>query len=75
MQAVGREHSCEDQGYPAVARVVDGLELRSRLDAASRSEDPLVRLRAEWVRWVIDHPAAPVTVAGWRRWLAQGEHG
>ena len=75
MQAVGREHRCEDQGYPAVARVVDGPELRSRLDAASRSEDPLVRLRAEWVRWVIDHPAAPVTAAGWRRWLAQDEHG
>jgi hypothetical protein len=75
--AIRREHRCEDGGYPALARRVDGPELRSMLADAAGSTDPLVRLRAEYVLWVAENPRAPVTVAGWRRWLADddGSHG
>lgn len=75
MAAVSREHRCEDQGYPAVARTVDGPELRAALTEAMTAEDPLVRLRAGWASWVVDHPAAPVTAAGWRSWLRQDRVG
>lgn len=68
--AVEREHRCEDGGFAAVARAVDGAELRGALEAAEAMPDPLVRLNAQYARWVVDHPATPVTAVGWRRWLA-----
>ena len=71
--AVRREHRCEDGGYSALARRVDGPELRSMLADAAGSTDPLVRLRAEYILWVVENPRAPVTVAGWRRWLADDD--
>jgi hypothetical protein len=70
LRAVEREHRCEDGGFAALARAVDGGELRNALAKAERSHDPLVRLRAQYVRWIVNHPTAPVTTAGWRRWLA-----
>jgi hypothetical protein len=72
-QAIAREHRCEDGGFAALARLVNGAELHSTLIAAEAADDPLIRLRAQYVRWVVDHPAAPVTTAGWRRWLASDE--
>lgn len=71
--AIEREHRCEDGGFAAVARAVDGAELRCALEAADTMPDSLVRLNAQYVRWIVDHPTAPVTVAGWRRWLASDE--
>lgn len=73
LAAVGREQRCEDGWYAAVARAVDGPALRRKLRTAGRSADPVVRRRAGFVRWALDHPAAPVTLASWRAWLAGQE--
>jgi hypothetical protein len=69
--AVRREQRCEDGGYVALARRLDGPDLRAALAHAARSDDPLTQLRARYVLWVADHVDQPVTTAGWRRWLAQ----
>jgi hypothetical protein len=52
---------------------VDCDELRSAFAVAEEIDNPLVRLRAQYVHWVVDHPAASATAAGWRRWLASDE--
>lgn len=67
--AVHREHRCEDCFYPALARHLDGPTLRAALTQAQGAEDAVVRRRARYVKWVADHADAPVTLAGWRRWL------
>lgn len=74
VRAIEREHRCEDGGFAALARAVDADELRSRLTATEATDDPLVRLRAQYIRWVVDHPTAPLTAVGWRRWLTSDEH-
>lgn len=73
IQAVAREHRCEDRGFAELARVLDGPCLRVALQQAETNTDPLVRLRAQYVRWVVEHPGEPVTTAGWRRWLASDD--
>jgi hypothetical protein len=69
--AVYREHRCEDGGYVALARRLDGLDLRAALADATSATDPVTRLRAGYVQWAIDHLDTLVTPAGWRRWLAE----
>ncbi|WP_144127303.1 hypothetical protein [Catellatospora sichuanensis] len=67
--AIGREHRCEDLGYLKIARTLHEPSLRVIIESAERSLDGLVRLRAGYLRWSLDNPAAPVTPASWRRWL------
>jgi hypothetical protein len=57
-----RPYRCKDWLYARVARQVD---YRDRLDAL-RPEQPL---RAEFVRYVLDHPDLHVTRKTWGRWL------
>jgi len=70
-QAVSRDHRCEDRWYAAVARRLDGPELRAALDGCRTSADGVVRLRAEYVLTVLHDVEMPVTLASWRRWLAE----
>lgn len=56
--------------YAPVARAVDGPDLRYRLRGLLDTEDPLVRLRAEFVLRVLDHPELRVRRLTWQRWLA-----
>jgi hypothetical protein len=71
MAAVNREHRCEDRWYAALARRLDGPVLRNRLAEAAASTDPLVRLRAGYVSAVLDDRSIVVTLASWKRWLAE----
>jgi hypothetical protein len=69
--AVRRPHRCEDQQYALAARAADGPELRARLDAAAREPDPVVRLRAQFTRYLLDNPpaAGQLRRRHWVRWL------
>jgi hypothetical protein len=71
IQAVSRQHRCEDRWYAAVARRVDGPELRAALGECRESADEMVCLRAEYVLLVLDDAELPVTLASWRSWLAR----
>ncbi|WP_328321175.1 hypothetical protein OHA70_23720 [Kribbella sp. NBC_00382] len=71
VQAVSRQHRCEDRWYAALARRVDGPELRAALGECRESADKVVRLRAEYVLIVLDDAELPVTLASWRSWLAR----
>jgi hypothetical protein len=73
MDAVGRRQRCEDGWYAAVARHLDGPELRSRLAEAEEAGDPVVRLRAGYVGRVLDDRSMKVTLASWKRWVAAAE--
>ena len=70
MAAVSREHWCKDRWYAVLARRLDSPELRNRLEEASASADPLVRMQAGYVSAILNDPSMAVTVASWRRWLA-----
>lgn len=70
-QAVARDQRCEDRWYAALARRLDGPELRAALNECQTSTDGVVRLRAGYVLAVLNDPEMPVTLASWRRWLAE----
>ncbi len=67
--AIRREHRCEDLGYVKVARTLHAPSVRMIVDWAEEDLDGLVRVRAGYLRWALDHPGAPVTPASWRAWL------
>jgi hypothetical protein len=71
VQAVSRQHRCEDRWYAGLARRVDGPELRAALGECRESADEVVRLRAEYVLVVLDDTELPITLASWRSWLAR----
>ncbi|WP_143465953.1 hypothetical protein [Kribbella sp. ALI-6-A] len=73
VDAVGRPQRCEDGWYAALARHLDGPDLRSRLAEAEESDDPVVRLRAGYVYRVLDDRSMKVTLASWKRWVASAE--
>ncbi|MFI1441359.1 hypothetical protein [Streptomyces fructofermentans] len=66
---VRRPHRCKDREYVRVARAVDGDDLRDRLGAAARSDDPWACRHAGYVLWLLDHPEVPNTRHVWRTWL------
>ncbi len=68
--AVRREHRCEDQGYGPLARALDDTRLRAGLDSAARDNDLLVRLRAGFLLWALDHADIPVAPRSWQTWLS-----
>jgi hypothetical protein len=71
--AVAREYRCKDWMYAPVARAVDGPDLRHRLSRLLDADDPLVRLRAEFVLNILDQPGLRVRRHTWQRWLAVDE--
>jgi hypothetical protein len=73
MGAVGRAQRCEDRWYAALARHLEGPELRSRLAKAEASPDPVVRLRAGYVGALLDDRSMAVSRASWKRWVAVAE--
>ncbi|SNT64437.1 hypothetical protein SAMN05421812_11737 [Asanoa hainanensis] len=66
---VHRTQRCQDHCYTELARRLDDASLRSQLEAAAAGADERSRLRARFVLWALDHPAANVNSRGWRRWL------
>jgi len=69
---VRRPYRCKDREYIRVARAVDGEDLRERLDAARRSDEPWARCHAGFVLWLLDRPEVPATRHVWRSWPAAG---
>lgn len=70
IDAIRREHRCEDRWYAGVARRVAGPDLDQALTETLEAPDPVARMRAGYVRWIINSPAEPVTEVSWRRWLS-----
>lgn len=66
--AVHRVQRCQDRWYWRLARRVDSPRLRARLRQAAEHADEVVRLRARYVLWLIEHPDEPVDSRTWRRW-------
>lgn len=66
--AVYRVQRCQDRWYWRLVRRVDSPTLRARLGLAAEHADERVRLRAQYVLWVIEHPNEPVDSRTWRRW-------
>jgi len=69
--AVTRSHRCEDGGYARLARRLDRPSVVDIVTAGEQADGEHVRLRAGYVRWVVDHPHRPVTLASWRAWLQE----
>ncbi|MFB7499309.1 hypothetical protein ACFC09_32265 [Streptomyces sp. NPDC056161] len=67
---VQRPYRCKDREYARVARAVDSDDLRSRLEVASRSDNPWACRHAGYVLWLLDRPEVPNTRHVWRIWLA-----
>lgn len=66
---VRRVQRCQDRWYWRLARVIDSPSLRARLVEAGHDDEERTRLRARYLLWLMDHPAANINSAGWRRWL------
>ena len=67
--AIRREHRCEDAGYAAVARAIDGAQLRLRVAQARRAQDPLFRVRADFIHHLLVNPQVSARPTSWHRWL------
>jgi hypothetical protein len=67
---VNRRHRCKDREYARIARVVDGPDLRERLELARRSDEPWARDQAGHVLWLLHNPDVAINRANWFRWLA-----
>lgn len=70
LAAVQRPYRCKDWMYAPLVRHVLDTPLGSRIEALGEAEDPLVRLRAQFLLHVAAHPEHPVRRASWRRWLS-----
>lgn len=68
---VRRPYRCKDREYIRFARAVDGNDLRDRLHAACRSDEPWARCHAGFVLWLLDRPEVPATRHVWRSWLTE----
>jgi hypothetical protein len=70
LAALRRSYRCKDWMYAPLVRHICDERFVSRLEAMLDADDPLVRLRAQFVRQVAAHPERRVKRASWRRWLA-----
>jgi hypothetical protein len=70
LAAVRRPYRCKDWMYAPLVRHLRDDAFVSRLDALLDADDPLVRLRAQFVRQVAAHPQRRVKRVSWQRWLA-----
>ncbi|WP_202511963.1 hypothetical protein [Streptomyces sp. SID3343] len=69
-RVVNRRHRCKDREYSRVARMVDGPDLRERLEIARCSGEPWARDQAGHVLWLLRNPDVAINRANWFRWLA-----
>ncbi len=70
---VQRPYRCKDREYVRVARAVDAVDsddLRGRLEAAARTDNPWARRHAGYVLHLLDRPEVPNTRHVWQSWLA-----
>ncbi|NMO56856.1 hypothetical protein HH310_37500 [Actinoplanes sp. TBRC 11911] len=70
VSAVQRPYRCKDWMYAPLVRHVLDTSFAGRIEALRDADDPLVRLRAQFLLHVAEHPENPVRRASWRRWLS-----
>jgi hypothetical protein len=73
LAALRRPYRCKDWRFARLVRHVPGERLSAGLDELLACEDPLVRLRAKFVRTVARHPDRAVSRQSFQRWLASDE--
>ncbi|MFD1147953.1 hypothetical protein [Saccharothrix hoggarensis] len=66
---VRRRYRCKDWMYAGLVRHVADDRFHERVRALAEDGDPVVRLRAEFLRHVAAHPGVRVKRVSWRRWL------
>jgi hypothetical protein len=70
IRVVRRKQRCKDQGYISVARATVDQSLRQRIETEADAADPVTRLRASFMLYMLDHPTLPAKSRTWKRWLA-----
>jgi hypothetical protein len=67
--ALQRPYRCKDWGYARLVRHVSDAQFISRIETLLDADDPLIRLRAQFILHVVEHPAHNITRMSWERWL------
>jgi hypothetical protein len=67
--ALERPYRCKDWMYARLVRHVLDVPFVSRIEALLSAEDPLVRLRAQYILHVARNPQRGVKRVSWHRWL------
>ncbi len=67
-------YRCKDWWYARLVHRIRDDRFDERMRGLLTDDNPLVRLRAEFLRHVADHPEPRVTRATWHRWLADTGH-
>jgi hypothetical protein len=70
VSALQRPYRCKDWMYAQLVRHVLDTPIVSRIEALKDAEDPLVRLRAQFLLHVARRPQRSVKRASWQRWLS-----
>lgn len=71
-KVVQYSYRCKDWRFAALAHHLRGDRLDERIQSLLAADDPLVRLRAEFVLDLAGRPELRVRRATWSRWLANG---
>jgi hypothetical protein len=66
--ALERPYRCKDWMYARLVRHMD-VSFVSKVEALLEADDPLVRLRAQFILYVVQHPQRGIKPTSWHRWL------
>lgn len=69
LAALRRPYRCKDWMYAGLVRHFSDPLFFHEVATLTYADDPLVRLRAQFVLQVAEHPERNVTRVSWRRWL------
>jgi hypothetical protein len=67
--ALERPYRCKDWMYARMVRHVLDMPFVSKIEALLDVEDPLVRLRAQFILYVARNPQRRIKRVSWHRWL------
>jgi hypothetical protein len=70
ISALKRPYRCKDWMYARLVRHVVDKPFTSKIEALLSAEDPLIRLRAQFLLHVARHPHHAVKRVSWQRWLS-----
>ncbi|MFY1595643.1 hypothetical protein [Micromonospora sp. WMMD737] len=69
LAALRRPYRCKDWRYARLVRQLHDSPFLHEVAMLTSADDPLVRLRAQFVLQVAAHPEQAPTRTSWRRWL------
>jgi hypothetical protein len=73
VSAIRRPYRCKDWMYARLVRQITDTPFLERIEALREVDDPLIRLRAQFLIHVARHPEQPVKRESWQRWLSTDE--